>query len=235
MPHRYAARMALHERAQQTRRDQRRTRERDILLAARTLFDERGVQDAPMDEIAKIVGINRALIYRHFESKEELFVLTITSYLAEITADARRSVDPHASPEQQFRSVWSAFTNYCLEHPAFLDCALSLMRRPARELRQGVSEATWLRLGLSMSECLAVTSGILALGNAQGAFKIDDPAFMTNCLYTQTLGIMHMARLGVVVAQAAPGVPQVSVIAPERVQAACLRNALAAIGIQPPN
>ncbi len=62
----------------------RRTRERDLVLATRALFDERGMQDAPVEEIAKAVGIARGLIYRQFASKEELYVLTVTDYLDEL-------------------------------------------------------------------------------------------------------------------------------------------------------
>ncbi len=226
--------MAASERAREARIERRRARKREIVAAARGLFDARGMQDAPMDEIARVVGINRALIYRHFESKEELFVLTVTSYLAEITADVLRSVDPEADPEAQFRSGWGSFTSYCVEHPAFLDCSLSLMRGPAGELRRRVSDATWFRLGLSMSAALGMTTDILARGKAAGVFTIDDPSFTANCLYTQTLGIMHMARLGVYVSQAAPGVPQISVTTPEQIRSACLRNALAALGITHP-
>jgi len=184
-----------------------------------------------MDEIAGLVGINRALIYRHFESKEELFILTVTRYLAEITERARAEIDPKAPPEQQLREGWGSFATYCLEHPAFLDCALSLMRRPARELRDRVSEATWLRLGLSMTAYLEVMIEILARGKAAGVFTIEDPAFTANCLYTQTLGLMHMARIGVIVLESAPSVPTVAAISPEQVHNACLRHALAAVGI----
>ena len=58
--------------------------------ATRALFDERGMQDAPIEEIARAVGIARGLIYRHFSSKEELFVLTVTDYLAELAGAAGR-------------------------------------------------------------------------------------------------------------------------------------------------
>src|SRR3954451_1032372 len=62
----------------------RRARERDLVRATRALFDERGLQDAPIEEIARAVGIARGLIYRQFSSKEELYVLTVTDYLAEL-------------------------------------------------------------------------------------------------------------------------------------------------------
>ena len=45
----------------------------------------------PIEEIAQAVGIARGLIYRQFASKEELFVLTVTDYLAELGGGAGRS------------------------------------------------------------------------------------------------------------------------------------------------
>ena len=62
----------------------RRVRERELVQATRALFDERGMLDVPIEEIAKAVGIARGLIYRQFSSKEELFVLTVTDYLSEL-------------------------------------------------------------------------------------------------------------------------------------------------------
>ena len=66
-----------------------RTRERDLVKVTRGLFDERGMQDAPVEEIARAAGIARGLIYRHFSSKEELFVAAVIDYLAELGASAR--------------------------------------------------------------------------------------------------------------------------------------------------
>jgi AcrR family transcriptional regulator len=84
------------------RRAARLGREREIVEATRRLFDDRGLQDAPIDQIARAAGINRALIYRHFSSKEELFVATVTSYLAEL--DARSlPFDESADPAELLR------------------------------------------------------------------------------------------------------------------------------------
>jgi AcrR family transcriptional regulator len=210
----------------------RRTREREIVDATRALFDEHGMQDAPITDIARAVGINKALIYRHFSSKEELFVLTVTRYLADL-AVRLADIGPELDPVTQLREASERYTAFCLEYPAFLDCSLSLMRRPARELQQRVSEAVWFRLGQAMAECLGLLSRILARGAELGSFDVPDPDFTANHLYTQVLGTMHLARIGVGVREAAPGVPGVFRISAERVRQACIDDAMALVGARP--
>ena len=100
------------------------------------------------------------------------------------------------------------YTSFCLEHPAFLDCGLSLMRRSAEELREAISDAIWIRLGQNMAACLGKLSQILAEGAEQGVFAVEDPDFTANQLYAQTLGTMHLARIGVGVRTAAGNIPE---------------------------
>ncbi len=207
----------------------RRAREREIVAATRVLFDERGMQAAPIEEVARQVGINKALIYRHFASKEELFILTLTSYLDDLNAMLEQ-VDQALDPRQQLEDGWRRFTGYCLDYPAFLDCSLSLMRRPAPELRERVSDAIWFRLGQGMAQCLGKLSRILALGAEQGLFSVEDPDLTANLLYTQALGTMHLARIGVAVREAASGIPDVFPVQPHAVQDACVADALASVG-----
>jgi AcrR family transcriptional regulator len=205
-----------------------RERERSIVAVTRRLFDERGLQDAPMEDIARAVGINRALIYRYFSSKEELFVLTLTSYLSEL-AERLEEIPQELDPIVRLEDGWRRYTDYCLEHPAFLDCGMSLMRRPAAELRETVSDAVWIRLGQGMASCLDKLSKILALGAQQGLFKVSDPDFTANHLYTQTLGTMHLARIGVGIRVGAVG-PEPFAIQAHQVQEACIADVLASVG-----
>jgi AcrR family transcriptional regulator len=210
-------------------RGRRQARERIVVEVTRRLFDERGMQDAPIEEIARAAGINRALIYRSFASKEELFFLTVTHYLDELVAGP--PPDAADDPAAQLRAALEHFTAFCLRYPAFLDCALSLMRRPARELREAVSDAVWLRLGQAMAAALHPLAEILRAGAERGTFAIEDPDFLANRLYTQVLGTMHLARIGLGVRQAAPGVPDAFGLDPEAVRAACVQDALATVGI----
>jgi AcrR family transcriptional regulator len=208
----------------------RRERERELVRATRALFDERGMQDAPIDEIAKAVGIARGLIYRQFSSKEELFVLTVTDYLAELDGILGDAYDAALDPVAQLERWARAYAGFCLRYPAFLDCALSLMHRPAGELRESLSDSVWLRLGQGIATCVAHVSEILRAGAAAGAFAVDDPDLMANVLWTQILGATHLARIRVGIRQAAPGVPELFAVAPEQVAETCVASALATVG-----
>jgi hypothetical protein len=106
------------------------------------------------------------------------------------------------------------------------------MRRPARELHEMVSESVWLRLGQGIATCVDHVSRLLADGRDAGVFMIDDPDYTANVLWTQTLGTMHLARIRVGVRQAAPGIPALFSIAPERVVETCVAAALAAAGVR---
>jgi AcrR family transcriptional regulator len=212
--------------ARPSRASARREREREIVEATRALFDERGVQDAPMEEIARAVGINKALIYRHFASKEELYVLTVTHYLTELN-ERFLEVDESLDPRDQLREVSERFVSFCREYPAFLDCSLSLMRRPFSELAESVSESVLIRLGQGMSACLSRLSRILALGAEKGVFEVGDPDYVANHLYAQSLGAMHLARVGAGVRDLAPGVPQMIAIDPDHVSRVAIDAAFA--------
>lgn len=199
------------------------------MRVTRLLFDERGAQEARIDRIARAVGVNKAIIYRSFASKDELFALTVTDYLRELAGrlDGLEGDEPRAA----LREACERYTRFCLEYPAFLDGALSLTRQPAAELRDSVSDAVWLRLGRAMAACLAVLSGILAAGAERGEFAVADADFAANRLYAQVLGTMHLARVGVGVRAAAPGIPETFVLDPERVRAACVEDAMAIAGV----
>lgn len=208
----------------------RQSREREIVVATRRLFDERGMQDAPIEEIAQAVGIARGLIYRHFSSKEELFFLTVTDYLDELCELLEMAVAADDDPVRQLERLAAAYAGFCHRYPAFLDSSLALMRRPARSLNKMVSESVWLRLGQGMAACLDQLAGVLRRGAEAGTFEIEDADYTASVLWTSILGTMHLARLGIGVRELGPGVPGVFPISAERVIATCVSNALAAVG-----
>lgn len=209
---------------------QRQTRERELIAATRALFDERGVQDAPIEEIAKSVGIARGLIYRQFSSKEELYVATVADYLTELLSDldeAEASADD--DPIGRLERMAYAYAGFCERYPAFLDSAFAIMRRPAGELNEIVSEVIWLRLGRAMIDCIDHVARILRAGNETGVFEVEDPDFTANLLWTQMLGAMHLARIRVGMKRAENGMPDLFSVEAEQVVQACVDSALATV------
>jgi AcrR family transcriptional regulator len=205
----------------------RRAREKEIIAATRALFDERGVREAQIEDIASAVGINRAIVYRHFSGKEELFALTLVGYLEELR-DALEAADvPDGAPAARLESLVSAFVDYGLAHPAFIDCAQALMRRSGPELIDEISESALFRLGRGISGCLAVLVSALQAGLDAGDFRVEDPNLLANTLYASGLGALQLARVGILVTESAPGIPTVGEISPDQVRQYLVASALA--------
>ena len=207
-----------------------RERERELVRVTRALFDERGMQDAPVEEIARAAGIARGLIYRSFSSKEELFVLAVTDYLAELDTAIAAATAGESDPVLRLERLTEAYARYCLRYPAFLDACISLMHRPASDLSEIVSESIWLRLGQGMARCLEHSAAALRAGTEAGVWSVEDPDYTANVLWTQGLGLMHLARIGVGVRSLAPGIPALFSVAPERIVRTCIESALANVG-----
>src|SRR5688500_5234727 len=197
----------------------RRARKEQIIAATRELFDSRGVRDVQIEEIATAVGINRAIVYRHFTGKEELFALTLVGYLDELHDAMSTAAASSTQARDRLAAVVGAFIDYGVAHPAFVDCAQSLMVRPGDELLADISAGALFRLGRGITSCMTILSQVLAEGTASGDFTMSiDPIVMANTMYASGLGALHLARLGILVSESEPGVPTVSQITAEQVR-----------------
>jgi len=104
----------------------RPTRRAAILRAAAAAFAERGFADTAMDDVAAAAGITRLIVYRHFPSKEALYVAVLEGVrdrLAEETV-ASRGRGEHAAVR--------ALLAVAREEPAGVTL---LLRHAAREPR----------------------------------------------------------------------------------------------------
>jgi AcrR family transcriptional regulator len=196
----------------------RREREKQILSATRDLFDQRGVRDVNIDDIAKLVGTNRAILYRHFSGKEELFALTLVGYLDELRdrlEDAGAGID---DASDRLAALVGAFVDYGLEYPAFVDCAQALMRRPGPELLDEISESALFRLGRAIAGALGSLRSTLDAGVAAGTFHVGDTNLLANHMYATGLGALQLARVGMLITELAPGVPGIAPVSPDQVK-----------------
>ncbi|HET9656297.1 MAG TPA: TetR/AcrR family transcriptional regulator, partial [Kineosporiaceae bacterium] len=188
----------------------------------RELFDARGMRSANIDDIAKAVGVNRAIIYRHFASKEELFALALAEYLSELDGRLSAADLPDAGPRDRLAAVSREFAAYCLRYPAFVDCALALLGRPGPDLLEEISDTALLRLGGLMAAQLRRIADILRLDRTGAGGSGPQPEgfdadVLANAMYLQVLGVMHLARSGVVLRPAAGGEISWATVGPDRI------------------
>jgi AcrR family transcriptional regulator len=104
-------------------------KEQLLLDKAREVFQEQGVGNATMDEIARQAGIGKATIYRRFASKEELFervVMVASEAIANELSDLELNPE---TPEQSLLDAAIQFRNLVHKHVEFQRLVLSEARR----------------------------------------------------------------------------------------------------------
>jgi AcrR family transcriptional regulator len=190
-----------------TTEGRRSARREEILTATRALFDANGSRDAQIEDIARAVGINRAIIYRHFSGKEELFAETLVGYLTELASTLTGADDVQDAPADRLGALADAMIDYGVANPAFVDCALTLLRRPGDELMEEVGQAVMINLGHAMWSSLGHVVEVLEAGVAAGDFDVPDTTLLANLLYTQALGVISLAMLQLSVHELSPGKP----------------------------
>ncbi|HEX4222534.1 MAG TPA: helix-turn-helix domain-containing protein [Pseudonocardiaceae bacterium] len=74
-----------------------------LLAAAREVFTTHGT-DAPLDLITRQVGVGRGTLYRHFPTREHLFVAIMRDKVEELDHDAQSALAAE--------DVWAALTDW---------------------------------------------------------------------------------------------------------------------------
>ena len=137
------------------------TRER-LLAAGRELIEEGGYTAAPVAAIAERAGVAAGTLYRHFESKSELFLEVFRSVCAgeeRAMFDAAEAVPSEAGAAGRLEAVLTTFAERALQNPRL---AWALLAEPVDPLvdaerlayRERYAElvATELRAGIAAGE-----------------------------------------------------------------------------------
>ncbi len=112
-----ATKMAVVARPQQSQRsDQTRAR---ILDAAIRKFSENGLAGARTEQIAEAAGVNKALIYYYFHSKEDLYAAALEPVVEGVRADSVNVLETDASAGERFLQFVLENFDRSHSHPAF--------------------------------------------------------------------------------------------------------------------
>jgi len=164
---------------------------RAILTAARDSFAQLGFERATNREIAAAAGVTAAAMYRHFESKPDLYGAVVHDALAELVPQLRRSIANAPGARAAFRAL--------IESVETLDDRQRAAARFLAELPNEMQRHPQIaqRVLADPGEVLAIVSEIVEAGvraheisqdKAQRAVSVMIASFMGIAAYVNTLG-----------------------------------------------
>ncbi|MBC8178014.1 MAG: TetR/AcrR family transcriptional regulator [Desulfobacteraceae bacterium] len=92
-------------------------RKKQILKSAVKVFARSNYYNTKMSDIAKEAGISEAMIYRHFSSKKEIFIVVLKHMSDRILTFWERELDPVKSPLEKLRSMLLGYYQRMIKHP----------------------------------------------------------------------------------------------------------------------
>ena len=88
-----------------------------ILNTAGELFSQRGYFGVSMQDIAGELGITKAALYYHFDSKDELTEVLLRESVKNLKVELRQAVDTSRIPSDVLFNVIKTFLDYKIKHP----------------------------------------------------------------------------------------------------------------------
>lgn len=138
-----------------------------IFTAAAHEFSERGFDAAGVDRIAAAAGVNKAMLYYHFDSKRSLYLEVLRDMFSAVAAKVRAIADGPGTPDQKL-DVWIAtIIDEAAQRPWFPPIML-------RELASGAPRLDPETFGM-MNAIFGGVRDIIHQGQGDGTFGEADP------------------------------------------------------------
>lgn len=106
----------------------RERRVSDIMSAARSVFREKGYEDAPLSEIAERANVVEGSIYRYFENKRDLLVKVIEDWYESMLADYDQQLSGIRGTRNRLRFMIWRHLKTIHEEPALCNLMFQFLR-----------------------------------------------------------------------------------------------------------
>jgi TetR/AcrR family transcriptional regulator len=183
----------LNPRTQAERADQTRA---NILVAAVSQFSENGLAGARMELIAEAAGVNKALLYYYFRSKEALYEAALESVADGVRASSVAVLEANSSAGERFLSSTLNHFDRIHTNREFQ----SLMQQEMVRLHRGELNALSPLVEKVFRPLMDRTQQVLEEGIASDELIAADPsqiryaALGANVLYFLSAPLMHMVQ-----------------------------------------
>jgi len=151
-----------------------------IISSAIELFSKKGYASTSMDELAKLSGLNKAMVFYYFKNKKGLYEVVMTQVLEEIQHKIIQENRGCKIPSEELESFIRTYAKYACTHPYLPSLLL-------RELSDSGALLPDMLFG-AMRELFALFSDILKRGEEKGYFYDAIPMI----LYFMILGTLNL-------------------------------------------
>lgn len=87
-------------------------RERQILVVAQRLFASNGYEATGIVDIARAAGVTRPVVYKHFESKEAIYLAILREARRALMVQLTEAITIDGEPVDQIRAATHAYFRY---------------------------------------------------------------------------------------------------------------------------
>ena len=153
----------------------------DILEAAAQIFSQKGFHAASMQDIAQAVSLQKASLYHHISSKQEILVALLDQALDLLIANMQAVLEQPLPPDEKMRESMRVYLNTMLDNRELAAVLLLEYRSLEPELyarhipRRDQFEHLWRDL--------------IQQGLDEGVFSCQEPPIVSRAL----LGVMNWA------------------------------------------
>ena len=163
--------------------EERKMRQNRILEGALSVFKEKGLEGATMDQIASAAGFGKATLYYYFKSKEEVLSAILVDGWQNIWESLEPVIAEEGSPRKTFVNVLIKIAENAQNRPGLFEFlfnvpkAIKLDDQPWKDYQH---------------KLYAIIQGLLEDGVKQGEFPKVDPQLMFKALGGLFMGLVFM-------------------------------------------
>jgi AcrR family transcriptional regulator len=152
------------------------------------VFFRDGFAGANLDEVAAIAEVAKGTLYRHFDSKADLYVAVLSHNGQVFEERMREAADRTSAAADQIRQVGRFYYEHWTRNPEYFQIFWALDNQELiGELPSGVvDEVTKL-----WENCLRILADVIRSGVDAGEFAPCDPWEVANILWTVANGLIQ--------------------------------------------
>lgn len=175
------------------------TRER-ILVVAERLFREIGYQKTTVADIAKVLRMSPANVYRFFDSKKAIHEGVARTLMGEVESAAQAIAAKHESATSRLRELMT--TIHRMNSERYIgDCKL-------HEMVEVAMEESWEVCVAHMLKITETIARVIAEGAASGEFEAPDVPLAAMCASTAMMRFFHPQMIAQCAAKPGPSLDQ---------------------------